>query len=392
MAVLSTSEDPNFSLFETLDFPRYLLKEYKRNPNSLLSDDIRPQILLFYGGDLRAAESMMYHQGMPEDEADQFEMMFKALEEREREHKKKTEAIFQEYLRDPKKMEDVRAANDPNFELFFSLDFPRYLLEEYKRNPDFLLSDNVRPQILFYYEDMSAAEGRMEELGMPAEEILRFDKVIEDLEREERERKQKIAERRALSFGKFGTSRPLEHWEVKGVGLGLPGYKIPRKKKKPSYVLSLSPSELATYKPKKRSERREYEWKGDESKRFLDKLDLLGKQNWTEQQAATCFHRIPTRSVWLAVLSCIIEKGHLSLSEAARLVSTYYAMIKKIAQQRDLHIEQWIELELNAASKLILYMEKQEQNRQKDMLLKVFASKKKPSLEDLLPFPERVLY
>ena len=56
----------------------------------------------------------------------------------------------------------------------------------------------------------------------------------------------------------------------------------------------------------------------DLKKKLQENLHLFNKK-----QGAECYYGVPSRRIWNAILSCLIEKG-LSLTEASRLASLVY--------------------------------------------------------------------
>ena len=99
-------------------------------------------------------------------------------------------------------------------------------------------------------------------------------------------------------------------------------------------------------------------------------------------QGAACYYRIPTRSPWLALISCLIEEG-LSLAEAARLATVYYKYIADRAGQEGLPMEDFVTAELNAGPKLGQYIIPKD-----DLLKRIFQSSTKPTLKEVGFLPE----
>jgi hypothetical protein len=112
-------------------------------------------------------------------------------------------------------------------------------------------------------------------------------------------------------------------------------------------------------------------------KRALAKL-----KTFSVTQGAACYYRIPTRSPWLALISCLIEEG-LSLAEAARLATVYYNYIAERAGQEGLPMEDFVTAELNAGPKLGQYIIPKD-----DLLKRIFQSSTKPTLKEVGFLPE----
>jgi hypothetical protein len=71
---------------------------------------------------------------------------------------------------------------------------------------------------------------------------------------------------------------------------------------------------------------------GSVPKRSLEQIrSSRTRTNYTEGEGAACLYGVPTRGVWQAVVSCLIEEG-IKLGEATRLASPVYKQVRAEAQ------------------------------------------------------------